>query len=107
MIKSRRRLLTAWVFSIPLGYLAVECGWLVREIGRQPWVIYGVLRTDQAASTLPAATVATTLSMYTVMYSIIIAAFIIFTRRILEHGPETATNPGMGAIYAGMPQTGK
>jgi len=101
-----RRLLRAWVFSIPLGYLAVECGWLVREVGRQPWVIYGVLRTDQAASTLPTATVATTLAMYTVMYSILIAAFIIFTRRILMHGPDTAASPGMGAMYAGMPQSG-
>jgi cytochrome d ubiquinol oxidase subunit I len=101
-----RRLLMAWVFSIPLGYLAVECGWLVREIGRQPWVIYGVLRTDQAASTLPAATVATTLVMYTVMYTILIAVFIIFARRILEHGPDTDVSPGMSARYAGMPQTG-
>jgi cytochrome d ubiquinol oxidase subunit I len=101
-----RRLLKAWVFSIPLGYLAVECGWLVREIGRQPWVVYGVLRTNQAASTLPAATVATTLAMYAVLYTILIALFIVFARRLLEQGPDTDVSPGMNAKYAGMPQAG-
>jgi cytochrome d ubiquinol oxidase subunit I len=39
---NNRLLLRAWVASIPLGYLATECGWIVREVGRQPWVIYGL-----------------------------------------------------------------
>jgi len=105
-IPQSRWLLTAWVFSIPLGYLAVECGWIVREIGRQPWVIYGVLRTDQAASTLPAATVATTLAMYTLMYTLLVAVFILFARRIFKHGPDTGASSGGIAGYAGMPQRG-
>jgi cytochrome d ubiquinol oxidase subunit I len=100
-----RWLLTAWVFSMPLGYLAVECGWLVREIGRQPWVVYGVLRTDQAASTLPAATVATTLVMYAAIYAILTAVFIIFARRILDRGPDSEGSPGMIAISAGIPHS--
>ena len=45
-------LLLAWVLCIPLPYVAVEAGWIVREVGRQPWVVYGLLRTSQAASTV-------------------------------------------------------
>jgi cytochrome d ubiquinol oxidase subunit I len=97
---SVRRLLRAWVLSVPLGYLAVECGWLVREVGRQPWIIYGVLRTGQAASDLPVATVATTLVVYAVLYSILVAAFVIFVRRLLRQGPDTAPVPGAGAVRA-------
>lgn len=88
-----RRLLKAWVVSIPLGYLAVECGWLVREVGRQPWAVYGLLRTGQAASALPAATVATTLVVYAVLYSILLTVFIIFARRLFRQGPVTETVP--------------
>jgi cytochrome d ubiquinol oxidase subunit I len=40
-------------FSTPLGFLAVEAGWTVTEVGRQPWIIYGVMRTKDAVSTMP------------------------------------------------------
>jgi cytochrome d ubiquinol oxidase subunit I len=33
------------VAAIPLGYIAVDMGWITREVGRQPWIIYGLLRT--------------------------------------------------------------
>jgi cytochrome d ubiquinol oxidase subunit I len=95
-----RRLLKAWVLSVPLGYLAVECGWLVREVGRQPWIVYGVMRTGQGASNLPAATVATTLVGYAVLYSILVAAFVIFARRLLRQGPDTAHVPGPLSVRA-------
>lgn len=41
----------ALVIGSPLGYIALEAGWMVTEIGRQPWIIYGVMRTSEAAST--------------------------------------------------------
>jgi len=95
-----RRLLQAWVASIPLGYLAVESGWLVREVGRQPWVVYGLLRTTQAASTLPAPTVAVTLVVYAVIYSILAATFVIFARRIIRRGPDTGPAAAPGVAQA-------
>ena len=42
----------AWVAAIPLGYIAVDMGWTVREVGRQPWIIYGLMRTSDAVSAL-------------------------------------------------------
>lgn len=40
-------------FTTPLGFIAVEAGWTVTEVGRQPWIIYGVMRTGDAVSTMP------------------------------------------------------
>lgn len=87
-IDNHRKLLYAWVGSIPLGYLAVECGWIVREVGRQPWVIYGLLRTQDGASTLPVASVATTLGLFLFVYALLALTFLYFLRRVIRSGPD-------------------
>ena len=46
-------LLRALVLAAPLGFLAIESGWVVTEVGRQPWVIYGVMRTSEAVTPMP------------------------------------------------------
>ena len=48
-----RLLLWGIVLSGPLSFLAIELGWMVTELGRQPWVIYGILRTQDAVTTTP------------------------------------------------------
>ncbi|PST81953.1 cytochrome ubiquinol oxidase subunit I [Pedobacter yulinensis] len=45
--------LKLFVFAIPLGYIALEAGWVVTEVGRQPWIIYGVMRTADAVTPMP------------------------------------------------------
>ncbi len=57
-IKWRHILIKKWwlgviAFCTPLGFLAVEAGWTVTEVGRQPWIIYGVMRTKDAVSSMP------------------------------------------------------
>ncbi len=90
---NNRLLLRAWIASIPLGYLATECGWIVREVGRQPWVIYGLLRTRDAASTLPVSVVAVSLIAFVVIYSILFILFLIFAARIIRKGPDLTLMP--------------
>jgi cytochrome d ubiquinol oxidase subunit I len=77
-----------WLYAIPAGFLATECGWIVREVGRQPWVVYGLLRTSEAASPVSFATAATSLSLFIVIYLVLFSLFIYFTRRILRKGPD-------------------
>jgi len=48
-----RWLMRAIAFATPMGFIAVEAGWMVTELGRQPWVIYGVLRTSDAVTPMP------------------------------------------------------
>lgn len=92
-ICNNRLLLRAWIASIPLGYLATECGWIVREVGRQPWIIYGLLRTRDAASTLPVSVVAVSLIAFVVIYSTLFILFVIFAARIIRKGPDLTLMP--------------
>lgn len=46
-------LLKLFVCAIPLGYIALEAGWVVTEVGRQPWIIYGIMRTKDAVTPMP------------------------------------------------------
>jgi cytochrome d ubiquinol oxidase subunit I len=48
-----RRLLTAIALAAPLGFIAIEAGWTVTEVGRQPWIVYGVMRTADAVTPMP------------------------------------------------------
>src|SRR3989454_9726617 len=48
-----RWLLRAIALATPMGFIAVEAGWMVTELGRQPWIIYGVLRTADAVTPMP------------------------------------------------------
>ncbi|HEX2569775.1 MAG TPA: cytochrome ubiquinol oxidase subunit I, partial [Polyangia bacterium] len=48
-----RRFLWATLLSGPLGFVAIEAGWVVTEVGRQPWIVYGILRTAQAVTPMP------------------------------------------------------
>jgi cytochrome d ubiquinol oxidase subunit I len=87
-LQANRRLLRLWVAALPLGYIAVEMGWLLREVGRQPWVVQGLLRTSDAASALPAAVVAASLFTYAVIYCTLLTVFLIFARRLILRGPD-------------------
>lgn len=80
-------LLTAWVWSAPLGYLAVESGWIVRCVGRQPWTVYGEIRTVDAVSQLPASNVLSSLTAFVVVYSILFIFALFFGSRIIKEGP--------------------
>ncbi len=82
---------TAWLWAIPAGFLATECGWIVREVGRQPWIIYGLMRTSEGSSPVGQSTVATSLALFIVIYLLLLALFIFFTRRILIKGPDLSS----------------
>lgn len=90
---AQRRLLLAWVLAIPLPYIAVECGWIVREVGRQPWVVYGLLRTDHAASVIPVTALTGSMVMFSVFFVVLITSFFIFARRWLRQGPDLTLMP--------------
>ena len=87
-IAQQKWLLWAWVASIPLGYIAVDMGWTVREVGRQPWIIYGLLRTSDAASALSAGSVGFTTAVYFLIDSMLLVTFVIFAWRIIRKGPD-------------------
>jgi cytochrome d ubiquinol oxidase subunit I len=71
-LESSRWLLWALVFSSPLALLAIESGWTAAEVGRQPWIVYGQLRTlDAVSKVVPAWQIATTLAVFAVIYAVL------------------------------------
>lgn len=86
-IASQKPLLMAWILAIPLGYIAVETGWIVRCVGRQPWLVYGELRTLDSASKLPAGEVLFSLVGLTSMYLVFLVMALYFAGRIIRKGP--------------------
>jgi len=69
----------------------VEGGWVTREVGRQPWLVYGLVKTSEAATPLPAGAVAASLAGYLVIAGLLTAAFLALVARVLAQGPDTAT----------------
>jgi cytochrome d ubiquinol oxidase subunit I len=65
----------------------MEAGWITREVGRQPWVIYGVLRTQQGASPLSASMVGLSLLAFSAIYLLLFILFLLFARYLLRQGP--------------------
>ena len=76
-----------------IGFVAVICGWIVTETGRQPWVAYGVFRTADAVSPVAAHTVLTTLVLFVVVYSIVFGFGIYYINRLIVRGPTESPLP--------------
>ena len=90
--------LFAMTFS---GWAATLSGWYVTEIGRQPWLVSGVLKTAEAVAAVPATSVATTLVMYLSLYALLLSAYIGAIFYIARKGKPAAHRPkapGGGAI---------
>ena len=73
-----RRLLRALALVTPMGFLAIEAGWTVTEVGRQPWVIHGVLRTADAVTPMPGLVVP--FLIFTLLY-VLLGAIVVYLLR--------------------------
>jgi cytochrome d ubiquinol oxidase subunit I len=84
-----RWLLWVFVFAVPLPYVANQAGWIAAEVGRQPWVVYGLLRTkDGISKAVGAEAVMTSLVGFTLIYALLFAMFIYLLDRKIKHGPD-------------------
>ncbi|QEM67813.1 cytochrome ubiquinol oxidase subunit I [Geobacter sp. FeAm09] len=88
-LERQRWFLTLMVFAIPAPYLAEQFGWLVAELGRQPWIVYGVFKTADAVSKSVSATqVALSLLGFTVLYGLLGAIDIFLLVKYAKKGPD-------------------
>ncbi|GGX18849.1 cytochrome bd oxidase subunit I [Pigmentiphaga litoralis] len=94
VLSARRRLdahpwlLKVAVAAIPLPWVAAECGWIVAELGRQPWSIEGVLPTAVAVSNLGVQTVLTTLIGFAALYTVLLVIETKLMLKAIRKGPE-------------------
>jgi cytochrome d ubiquinol oxidase subunit I len=79
----------------PAGLVAILAGWYTNEIGRQPWVVYGVMRTKDAVSNHSTLTLSVTLVVLMVMYASVFGTGIAYMLKLVNRGPvEDDTSPG-------------
>jgi cytochrome d ubiquinol oxidase subunit I len=92
------------------GFVAVIAGWVVTETGRQPWLVYGILRTADATSPVPSASILSTLILFVLCYGVVFSAGIYYINRLIANGPRgraqetpepTPARPIAGAHPAG------
>jgi len=100
-MEQARWLLRALFFSFPLGFIATLTGWVTAEVGRQPWTVYGQIRTADAVTPfLTTPQVATSLTIFAAVYALIFIAGVVYIYRLLKAGiqptpshADAATNP--------------
>jgi cytochrome d ubiquinol oxidase subunit I len=78
------------LYAIPLPYLALEAGWMVAEVGRQPWIVYGLMRTSDAVSPIAASQVWVSLAAFILVYSLLGAVAFYLIAKFAKQGPEPA-----------------
>ena len=88
-----RLFLRAATLMGPAGFVAVIAGWTVAEVGRQPWVIWGVMRTANAVSPVGVHQVSTSLIAFMAIYATIFTAGVIYILRIMAEGPALQPQP--------------
>lgn len=87
-ITSCTTLLKMIIWSLPLSYIAIAAGWIIAEIGRQPWIIYGLQLTEKGISkNVPIVNIWISLIGYAVVYALVAVAALYITRKIILTGP--------------------
>jgi cytochrome d ubiquinol oxidase subunit I len=88
-LETRPWLLRALALATPFGFIAIEAGWTVTEVGRQPWIIYGVVRTADAVTPMPGLTIP--FATFTSMYIGLAVIVLVLLRRQVAHSPVEET----------------
>jgi cytochrome d ubiquinol oxidase subunit I len=88
----------------PAGFLAVVCGWVTAEAGRQPYTVYGLLRTDHSLSPVGAGQVSTSLIAFMGVYAVVFSVGVLYILRLIAEGPVEGSNePVRGDRAPGSP----
>jgi cytochrome d ubiquinol oxidase subunit I len=93
------------ILASPLGFIAIVAGWFTAETGRQPWVVYGLLRTSEAASQVSVGEVLTSLIVLILIYALIFGIFYFrYLTRIIKAGPAATVPVEQPFAYMHQPE---
>ena len=84
----------------PSGFIALLAGWFTTEVGRQPWVVYGVMRTKDALSPVSAEQVGITLIIFVVVYCVVFGIGIYYMLKLMHKGPQFIYATPEGAVHS-------
>ena len=107
-LEDSRLLLWLLTFSVLGPQIANQAGWWAAEVGRQPWIVYHLLRTSEALSAVVTANqVAASMVMFLVVYLLLFAAFLFLLNDKIQHGPDEADLVPSGKLALGFGAEGK
>ena len=86
----------------PLGFLAVETGWITTEAGRQPWLVYGLMRTAEGLSPIPPGNVIWSLSLFLIIFASIGLIYLFYILNMIKRGPDVSSPIPAVQLPAGM-----
>ena len=96
------------VFSVILPHIGQQAGWMFSEVGRQPWLVYNVLRTSEGVSkNIHASQVLGSITMFVLIYLLLFALFLFLLDRKIKHGPESLDAKEGDQIYSNLFQEGR
>ena len=88
---SHRPFLRTLLVLHPLGFFATELGWVTNEVGRQPWLVYNLMRTSEGVSPIPAGNVIWSLSLFLVIFIVVGTSYFYYILKALKTGPDMAS----------------
>ncbi len=90
LLFEKKWLMRVFAWAVLLPQIANQCGWFTAEMGRQPWVVYGLLKTSDALSrTVSAHQVVFSLILFALVYTLLLVLFLYLLNKKIQHGPET------------------
>jgi cytochrome d ubiquinol oxidase subunit I len=89
-LESSPGMLKVMLYAMPLPYIALQAGWIVTEVGRQPWIVYGLMKTSDAVSPIAVSQVGTTLVAFIAVYGLLGAVAFYLVSKHARRGPEPA-----------------
>ncbi|HSX25454.1 MAG TPA: cytochrome ubiquinol oxidase subunit I [Chlamydiales bacterium] len=99
-LEQKKWLLWSMVFSAVLPHIAQQCGWISTEVGRQPWIVWKLLRTSEGVSSaISSGQVFGSITMFVMIYILLFSLFIFLLDRKIKHGPEETRSKGDDLIY--------
>ncbi|WP_288904779.1 cytochrome ubiquinol oxidase subunit I [uncultured Sneathiella sp.] len=101
-----RWLARAAVAAGPIGFIAVLCGWVTTEAGRQPWTVYGLLRTADSASPLNGAEVGSTLIAFILVYFVLFGTGVYYMLRLMAKSPVSVPETTTASLKRASGMTG-
>lgn len=116
VLRRRHRLYEARLFHKfvlvmgPAGFVSLLAGWVTTEAGRQPWVVYGVMRTSQAVSPLTTQQVGLSLMIFVIVYFLVFGTGVYYLLKLMRSGPALpgqAQPHALGNLPSGRAQTGR
>lgn len=98
---TNRGVLWAYVVTVLGAYAANQAGWIAAEVGRQPWTVYGLLRTaDSVSKSVKGGEVLASILMFGFIYVLLFAVWVYVTNEKIQHGPEAVTPEREGGLVA-------